>query len=1653
MFTERYSTGNNWQEGFTIKAYDASGVLLNTYTPDMGNSVSAIVVPVEAATVEITALHRYQGGQSKDGTPLNARTPSVAYKSGDPLGSSVSEIAWKDKSRDAKQSIWLLAANTTRDQIRTTSFSDLLTEMSKENEGKDPASADYRTFVAGNGALTLKHTLKDGVNYFAARAYEEIYQVVRNFQGDVITTYDDKTVGITLVRPEYDFPKAEDIEFGLTYANGIALEELATLEGAGQSKTSNQAFLEALLASPCTNPRYAWEVVTEGNFIELTEAEGSKDQKKMQITVNPDAAITKKTEVTIKCTVFARYPEGKANAGQDIDPSRAVSQTKTITVWPLMEKIEINGMEKESQEETITLRYVNDTKRETRKLEALIWTDSTATGEVEKAEVTNSFIQWVVSEEGPQHPVDPLEDTQGTVITVKGGLVVPVGIGRATITATNPWSGVSSEPIQVEVLPGAETLEITEAKWMSGDRGGTKEKEGGQDRIYDISDGVIYPKINGTVDVTSGPEEEAPANTDASVSAEEPLEKTTIQLSYEVNGSGGSGSGSYDLTWSSSNETVATVDEDGLVTIDDKDESGGVAEITIQENETGTKASLFLVVNGSTILGIDAKYHVQFKINGGTYTLLGPNDTEDDMPNITHTYNYEAYHGWGVPSSGKAEEADGLYGWISGWKLNSGSTARFQVVPDRVHIQEPEKEGDNYYETLNKPIKKVIFEVSKDGNYEIATKFGEPSAVRDSFKVNFKLKLAGSSAGEEEPKLRTAKSGNTANDSPELEIANYYFGTREETYVLATARIYIAGTGETVTGDDGYAQTFSQTSSGEHIKFWWTKGNKETGGYWIALIPKTMMEEFPLLGNIDFIFKENSGGEIAYKLNYDGDLNGDNKLNVQDALLLESIRNGKGESLGLVDTTFLEADLNVDGRVDGTDLDLLWTMIGKHEAGTGNLGVGDDRPLFEGMEPEKNAVVFYTKVTYPNQEEKVGYANAGEVVTVELYAKSNVPDHEALQADIVFVKDNFSVVEGGVTQKAALGNTAIGESGTFVRYYTKDKTTIDPEGTLLMTVQLKAKTFTSSKNGVMEQPMATGNTVATTKRTGSADTPGELGASHTVRRTIKVYDVRVQFSNGGVDNLVLKESDGTDVGSVTYYAKYGKQGLYTDEARTILAKAAPETAVKEAEKDHYEIVDEGEDGTGAWLNGGEAVWANRIISHTPYKESQTYTIHYFKTWVVTFGVATEDLADDGILVGERSYIYRDGAVITVVPEPKANENYAFTMWEFGGGAARPLGMEVTEDLTFTAYFESSQRTVIWYDVNGNELHKEEELVNGALIPWEDYAGEYPVGEFKGWFMLPMDKDENVENSLYSGKGLYKEENFTNARVTRNVAFRAVVSGHVGLGVDMSWGVKSGNVIYTPELAKNASNILNIEYTYTGGTPLTITVPIRTGFKKPTVTYQFGNQTPVAVPEEPQSVADTASNTYTYTVPLQLNTESFDVKINIATDIDATFEVYDYGDVYSGHSLVLMTGGILDEDGQPLETSTDFPAGHYVYEVGDATFYWAEEMGNAGTGKGYSGYIALVKNSDIKDSDGKQVLGSKIEVRGTGEQQPKITYKGNIEDLTAAKPTDADAKFLQKLLNGGPGRERQYLEADMDKTKNLSILDAWWVYRKVKTPGT
>jgi uncharacterized protein YjdB len=220
-----------------------------------------------------------------------------------------------------------------------------------------------------------------------------------------------------------------------------------------------------------------------------------------------------------------------------------------------------------------------------------------APGETAELEVT------VYDEDGNLIPSPSVEwqSSDEGVVTVQDGIVTAVGEGSATVTAT---SGSASSSIVVDVsappqVPATvtvspETLEFTELGVGQSLSATVHDGEGNEIASPEVEwassdgavatvdeDGVVTPVAEGsaTITATSG---EASGSAEVTVTLEDPTTEPSVEVSPEaitltsigateslstlVRDEEGNEVVDAEIQWSSSNESVATVDEDGVVT-------------------------------------------------------------------------------------------------------------------------------------------------------------------------------------------------------------------------------------------------------------------------------------------------------------------------------------------------------------------------------------------------------------------------------------------------------------------------------------------------------------------------------------------------------------------------------------------------------------------------------------------------------------------------------------------------------------------------------------------------------------------------------------------------------------------------------------------------------------------------------------------------------------------------------------------------------------------------------------------------------------------------------------------------------------------------------------------------------------------------------
>ena len=169
--------------------------------------------------------------------------------------------------------------------------------------------------------------------------------------------------------------------------------------------------------------------------------------------------------------------------------------------------------------------------------------------------------------------------------------------------------------------------------------------------------------------------------------------------------------------------------------------------------------------------------------------------------------------------------------------------------------------------------------------------------------------------------------------------------------------------------------------------------------------------------------------------------------------------------------------------------------------------------------------------------------------------------------------------------------------------------------------------------------------------------------------TVNLHDLRVTLAAGnGTVN---------DATSVTLYAKYGENGLYSDPARKTPA------AVTAAAKNGYRL--NNKPGESLWLCGDTGYASFDAIKGLTFTDSKTFDLQTTKVWTVSFdtnGVTGGSLSTkDPITVDDGTKLSAAG-----LPTPTANTGYAFTGWTAGGTAIDPDTYTVQSNITLKPVF-------------------------------------------------------------------------------------------------------------------------------------------------------------------------------------------------------------------------------------------------------------------------------------------------------------------------------------------------------------------------------
>ena len=171
--------------------------------------------------------------------------------------------------------------------------------------------------------------------------------------------------------------------------------------------------------------------------------------------------------------------------------------------------------------------------------------------------------------------------------------------------------------------------------------------------------------------------------------------------------------------------------------------------------------------------------------------------------------------------------------------------------------------------------------------------------------------------------------------------------------------------------------------------------------------------------------------------------------------------------------------------------------------------------------------------------------------------------------------------------------------------------------------------------------------------------------------TVNLHDLRVKLAagNGTINNGA----------SLTLYAKYGENGLYSDPARKTPA------AVTAAAKDGYRL--NNKTGENLWLCGDTGYASFDAINGLTFTGSKTFDLQTTKVWTVSFdtnGVTGGSLSTkDPITVDDGTKLSAAG-----LPTATANTGYAFTGWKVGTDSSTvdTNTYEVKDNITLTPVF-------------------------------------------------------------------------------------------------------------------------------------------------------------------------------------------------------------------------------------------------------------------------------------------------------------------------------------------------------------------------------
>ena len=169
--------------------------------------------------------------------------------------------------------------------------------------------------------------------------------------------------------------------------------------------------------------------------------------------------------------------------------------------------------------------------------------------------------------------------------------------------------------------------------------------------------------------------------------------------------------------------------------------------------------------------------------------------------------------------------------------------------------------------------------------------------------------------------------------------------------------------------------------------------------------------------------------------------------------------------------------------------------------------------------------------------------------------------------------------------------------------------------------------------------------------------------------TVNLHDLRVTLAAGN--------GTGNGAASLTLYAKYGENGLYSDATRKTTA------AVTAAAKDGYRL--NNKTGENLWLCGNDGYASFDAIKDLTFTGSKTFNLQTTQVWTVSFdtsGVVGGSLSTkDPITVDDGTKL-----IAANLPTPTANTGYAFTGWTAGGTAINPDAYTVKGDVTLKPVF-------------------------------------------------------------------------------------------------------------------------------------------------------------------------------------------------------------------------------------------------------------------------------------------------------------------------------------------------------------------------------